>query len=441
MSKREFKEKIKKLNITKNIGLKLISLAIAIIMWFVVINITDPLSTTTFKNVPVKLLNTNTVTSQGKTLEILNETDVISSVTIKASRSVISEIGGTLDYLLVTADLKNLSSDSQSVPIEISTTKYSDKIESIKCSYDRVDVNIENRKTIQLPITATTSGEIEEGYILGGVSTATNQVRISGPESKVSTIKTAVVDVQLTGFVEDISTQADIVLYDEEGEIISQDNLTLNVNNIRVTAQILATKTVPVYYSYTGTPEEGYEATGEIESDVNEIVIAGNLDEIDNISSITVPGEALDISNETGNLKKTVNLSDFLPSKIVFADSSFNGKANVTVYVEALENQEISVFLRNIEIENIPDGFEVTQWDEDEDYITFKVRGRKSNLEKIQLSELAYMVDFADYVLVNPDTEFEEGSYELPLNLILPEGVELSEAVLISVKLKEISEK
>ena len=439
MSKQQFKDRLRGLGrkLIQNPGLKIVSLVIATVFWFVVVNITDPIGTHTYRNVPVKILNAEVITAQGKTLEVLNDTDVLSSVTIKASRKIIQELEDSADNLLVTADMKKLTEDETAVPIDVTTIKYSDKLENIRCSSSVLQVNIENRKNAQFPIIVSTSGEIENGYILGNITTGSNLVHISGPESVVSRIKKASVDVQITGFTESISTQADIILYDEDGNVVTDEKLTKNMDNVRVGVEILATKKVPVKFGYSGTPAEGYEATGEIECDTTNVVIAGSSSVIDFVDEIDVPTGALNITGQSSNLNALINLSDYLPEGTKLGDTSFNGRVTVTVYIEPLKEETYSVALRNISIENAPDGFEEPEWAEDEEFVEFTLVGLAQNLEKIQLSQLGYMVDFSDYALANEVTEFEEGTYDLLLSLLLPEGVELKEPVTVAVEIEK----
>lgn len=435
MSKDDLKERIQSLHLTRNIGLKIVSLVVATVLWLIVVNITDPVATSTFRNVPVRILNADAITENGLTYEVLGDSDIISSITIKAPRTVIQDIGSSSDYLIVTADMSKLSADKTMVPIEVSTSKYSDKIESIRSSSNMMQVSIENRKTVQLPIFAKTSGEMESGYVEGDIKTAQNQVRISGPQSIIERIDSASVEVQVTGFTDNISTTSDIVLTDAQGEVIPTKNLTMNVDAVRVDVEILATKKVPVYFNYTGTPAEGFDVTGEIECDVETVVLAGNPQYINNVTQITVPQEALNVTGQNANLHVIVDLNKYLPNGTRIGDATFNGLASVTVFVEPIEEETYSVYLRNIEVESIPEGFSKTEWAEDNDYIEFTVEGLNQNLGKVSLSQLDYRVDFSDYLLMHDVTGFKTGVYELPLNLNLPDGVQLKDNVMVKVRL------
>ena len=430
----KIKEKFTKQKITENLGLKIVSLIVAVVLWFIVVNVTDPVVTQTYKNVPVRVLNSSTITNNSKTLEVLNDTSVISSVVIKAPRSVIQELGTTIDNVVATADMNNLSQDGTSVPIEVTTSKYSDKVDSIRASIDTMYVNIEARKSIQLPLLATTSGEIESGFILGNVEPNQNQVRVSGPDSVISTIKSAYVDVEVTGFTSDISTQSDIVLYDADGNVVDASNLEMNVDSVRVDVEILATKKVPIYYSTSGLPAEGYAVTGEMECSPETITIAGSQSVIENTTYVGIPASELNITGQAGDMMAVLNIADFLPDGTRLGDASYNGKATITVYIEPLKNETYATYLRNVNIENVPEGFSAAVLDE-EDSISFTLTGLAQDLEKLQVSELNFHVDFEDYILLNDSVEFEEGIYDLYLVMDLPEAVSCNDSIGIKVKL------
>ena len=52
--KNRIKERFSKKKLTDNIGLKIVALVVAILLWYVVVNITDPIITQTYKYVHVK---------------------------------------------------------------------------------------------------------------------------------------------------------------------------------------------------------------------------------------------------------------------------------------------------------------------------------------------------------------------------------------------------
>ena len=147
--KSKIKEKFNKKKLTDNLGLKIVALIVAVLLWYVVVNITDPIITQTYKNVHVKILNADVITEQGNTLQVVDNSAVIPTVTVKAPRSVFQELGSNIDTIVATADMNKLLSDGATVPIDCTVSKYAEKIESIRPSSDYVRVSIEKRKIIQ----------------------------------------------------------------------------------------------------------------------------------------------------------------------------------------------------------------------------------------------------------------------------------------------------
>ena len=228
--------------LTNNLGLKIGSVLFAAVLWLLVTNINNPSTPIYFTNVPVQIINANLITSQGKMYEILEDTDVIESVTLMVPRSMMDSMSSE-DNIVAIADMNNLT-NLNTIHIEISTKRNQASVSSIKTSNDILKLNIEDKKNISIPLTTTTSGSLQEGYIVGNVTPDQNLVRVSGPESIVSKIKSAEVNVSVTGFTSDIGTSAEIKLYDAKGNEVAKDKLTLNINNVGVKVEILATKSI-----------------------------------------------------------------------------------------------------------------------------------------------------------------------------------------------------
>ena len=238
--------------LTNNLGLKIGSVLFAAVLWLLVTNINNPSTPIYFTNVPVQIINANLITSQGKMYEILEDTDVIESVTLMVPRSMMDSMSSE-DNIVAIADMNNLT-NLNTIHIEISTKRNQASVSSIKTSNDILKLNIEDKKNISIPLTTTTSGSLQEGYIVGNVTPDQNLVRVSGPESIVSKIKSAEVNVSVTGFTSDIGTSAEIKLYDAKGNEVAKDKLTLNINNVGVKVEILATKSIPLRFSASGVP-------------------------------------------------------------------------------------------------------------------------------------------------------------------------------------------
>jgi YbbR domain-containing protein len=432
---RKGKGMIKKL--TSNWGLKLASVVFAAILWFLITNINDPVVSQTFYDVPVTIKNTSLITENGQVYEVLDDTDVISTVKVYAPRTAIDSL--SKDNIVATADVANMTSN-YTIAISLSTNKYSNEIESITGSIDTVKLDVEDKATKTLALTATTSGTLEDGYIVGTVSTEQNLIRVSGPESIVSQIKSAVVDVDVTGFTSNIGTDADIKLYDEEGNVISEGNLTLNITSVRVNVTILETKRVPIVYTITGTPASGYQLTGVIDSTPDTILIAGRSSALSEVDFIGVSDALLNVQGLTENLETTIDLTNYLPSNISFGDSDFNGIVSVVVHIEETKSKTVDLDVSTFTISNVPEGYQVTIVTGEEEGDTTQsitVSGLQAALDTATASTITGEIDMQEFMDSRELDNLVAGTYSTSVDLTLPDGVSTSDSVSVQILITE----
>ena len=165
-----------KKKLTNNVGLKILSILFAFLLWLVVVSVDDPVTTKPFSSIPVELINTQAVTGQGSVYEVLDNSDM-ASIHVPAKRSVLDPL--SRDNFKATADMTRM--DGNLVPIEVKATKYADRIENISLRSKNVTVRIEGLLEKQLNIKVRTSGELSEGCVIGSMHTDKNVVKISGP--------------------------------------------------------------------------------------------------------------------------------------------------------------------------------------------------------------------------------------------------------------------
>ena len=420
--------------LTANWGLKLASLIFAIVVWFLVTNINDPITSVRYTNIPVTLKNTTLITEQGQVYTILDGSDTISAVTIYAPRSIIDSL--SQNNIVATADIQDLSS-LNTVSINVTTNKYSDKIENIVTSSDVVKLSVERKATKSLALSATTSGSLADGYVIGDVSTEQNMVRISGPESIVSSISSATVDVDVTGFTSNIGTDADIVLLNSEGEVVDPSLVSMNIKTVRVSVVIYETKEVPISYVVSGEPANGYMLTGQVESTPEVVVIAGRSSTISSVNEIKVEDENIDVSGQTGNLVYTYNLANFLPGGVVFADKEFSGSASVIVHIEPIAVQTYDVRVSNITVEGEAEGFRVYVDDTEYETVSLTLQGLKEKIDAISAGSLKGTVKIDSILSGNNLDALQEGTYSADVDWSLPDGVRSKGTVSVYIKVEE----
>ena len=115
-------------NLDGNLRLKLISVLIAMALWYMINYFSDPAIRMTVNNVPVEILHGEVIENEGDVYTVLDNTDVIPVVTLQAKRSVIDKLEAK--NIIATADVRDMEEDG-SIRIVLTTDKYSSSIERI----------------------------------------------------------------------------------------------------------------------------------------------------------------------------------------------------------------------------------------------------------------------------------------------------------------------
>lgn len=411
--------------------LKLASLALALILWFLVVQFEDPPDTKTFNNISVKLINTDLLDKENKVYEVMDKTDVV-SVTVKAPKSIIGQLRAT--DIVAEADVSKLT-DINTIVINCSVQNV-EGVDSVESNRDVVRLNVEDKRTKTVKVVSKTVGEVAENYMVGNTQTDLNQIKVSGPASAVDQISYAGVEINVTGYTTNLSANLDVSFYDADDNLLDLDNITKNVDYIHMSVEVLATKQVPVEVNYMGVPAEGYMATGAVVSEPATVRIAGTTYALSGISKISIPEERLNINGATGNLSDTVDLRDYLPDNVSLADSDFNGKVTATVYIEPIVEKELEIPVENVRVANVPEGMTAELPEMEEPYI-LNVSGLAEFIDPLRQSDIRGVVDIAAWMEEQELTELEPGTYTIPITFGLAEEI-TTEEITVRVTVDEI---
>lgn len=422
-----------KKKLTNNLGLKILAIVFAVILWLIVVNINDPVSTTTYSGITVDLLNTDVITGDGKTYEILDESNVV-SVTVTAKKSVLSSL--SKENIHATADLSELTF-MDTVGIQVSSDKLSSEIDSIRSNTVNLKLSIEDVKRAQLVVSVKTTGEPKSGYMIGQTTTEQNIVLISGPQSVINSVARAEAVVDVTDMSADIGTSVEIKLYDSEDRQIINPAIVKNIDTLNVNVEILATKRVPLVYDVMGTPANGYALTGVVESNPTEITIAGSASLLRTISAIEIPETALNVTGQSSDMTATVDITKNLPSGVILADDSFSGRATVVVYIEREVSKTAYVNEKNFSFTNIPPGLDVEIVDLSIlRSVTFI--GLQADIDQIDEEAVTGIISMND---IMEELELEElepdREYEVSVHWNIPENVRTSSDFTLTIYVTE----
>ena len=418
--------------LTRNLGLKLASLVLAFVLWFLVAQIYDPKDTVTFNNIQVRLINTELLDEEGKVYEVLDNSNLV-RVTVTGPQSIVKSELRRSD-IVAEADMSKLT-DINTIAITYYCENVSNDSVEIKGNHDSVRLSVEDKTSKWIKLESNTIGEVASGYMIGNVTLDQTNIEVTGPKSAISQVDHAGVDINVTDSTSSLSANVDIKLYDADGNELTLESVKKNVNSAHMTVEVLATKEVPVEIEYMGVPEDGYMATGEVESSVPTVRIAGTASTLVGISAITVPEERMNITGQSDDLVDIINLKEYLPSNVRLANKSFDGKITATVYIEPIDTKDLTIPADNISITGVPDGMEAEITSSAEEY-NITVSGLTRDVSILRDSSVTGVLDLNQWMEDNGLEELTPGNYTIPVTFNLSEDITVDTDVNIHIRLK-----
>lgn len=312
-------------------------------------------------------------------------------VTLKGPRRIIAslkseDIKATIDLSKVTnTGLYNLN-----YTLTFQNNVDKSQITTTKSSTQTIPFYVDSLVARTVELRGVLKGNVAEGYISDTMVFSPTSVRISGPESEVSQVAYALVEIDREDIDATINTAISYKLMDADGNQVEYENIILDQETVNVTLPINELKQVPL--SVTVIPGGG--ATEE------------------NIK-MTIDPEFIDISGDSEILKAinkidlgNIDLSDFMSTAertypIIISDEVMNRtgvtEAKVTFEIVGLDNTTMTV--SNFEPINteqiIADGYKVEVSTRSLDV---KVRGSAASIAKIASNNFRIVLDMTDYV-------------------------------------------
>ena len=430
---------MKKRKITDNLSLKIMSVAIAIVVWLIVVNIDNPVGTNYYTITDVELINKEYVESSdtiGKMCMPEENQDSV-KVAITASKKVRDRI--RLSDITAVADLQqavSLDTDPVMVPITVTCSASGVLPSDIKVTPQNLTVNLDEKETQEFVVNVS-KGDTKPGkdYEVGSLTASPEKIRITGPKTLVNKIDKVNATIALDGNTEDYTQEVNLTIYDKNQETLSESEMnSLRIENnakVVVTAKLWKIRTgVKISAGYVGTPASGYQV-GSVKTVPDTISVAGNTEGLESLSEndnvITIPADRIDISDESKDVERKISLKNLLPDNVKLTSDS-SEDVWVTVSILPVGSREFNLPTKNIEVKNKPDNLQVTF---ETAQIALRIKSESEDLADLNIDEdVKAEIDLKDK---------EAGNYKVPVKLSLPDGYEMVEDVYTEVVISPAS--
>ena len=370
-------------SLSNNLGYKLLSLLLAILLWnYVISTNTNITRVKTLYNLTGNVSGQSVLT--GNQLAMTEDpTEALSglSVTVEAPQADYSKVSsGNVQVML---DLSNVrSAGSQEVPLR-APSPYG-RVRSI--SPQSLKLTFENLDSRNITINPELIGEADDYWY--NVSRLNPSVlTVSGASSVVQSIASARVNVDVTGMENSIVKVLPFTLLDADGNEISQTMLNRTTSSITVSLDIYPCKEIPFAADpaslVTGQPEKGY-VVESVTIQPESVIVAADYELLDSLNQLMIDPVPVNDASQSFSVRSTVSqLPDFknISSEQVYVNVNIV-EETITGYVDKVK----------VVFSNTGDNL-VASYDPVGVYAT----GPRSAVEALQESGMTVQLDLAGY--------------------------------------------
>lgn len=313
------------------------SIFLSVVLWLVVVNNENMIRERSFADMTVNVNLENTFASD-KGMSIIEDISTQKfTVVVRGANYVVNSLKG--EDINVYASAASVDAPGEySLDVAVSKNNAIADYEilsvspaTVKVSFDYIDTKEFTIKPKAEGVTAK-EGLIAEAGVVSG--TESDTVTISGPRTIINQIDSVVAFTKVDKTLAVSETfDADILLYDINGEEISNENLTLSTKKVKITVPISKIKIVPVLVDFSNLPENFDKNSISYTVDYSSVTVIGTPETVDKTENVTL--SAIDISSvspTTNSFDVSVKLSDGV--RLLDNIEYFTVKVNIEDYVQ-----------------------------------------------------------------------------------------------------------
>ena len=365
----------------------LLSLVIALGLWFYVIAVVSPESEETFYNVPVVLQNESILKEKGFMVTTQDKPTV--TLRLRGNRSDLNKLNNS--DILLTVDMSKINRVGKqylSIDTDFPGSFADNAFEVLSYAPDRISLDIAEWAMKEVDVTVEFTGTVPADYIVykENYELSQSKITVSGPKAVVDTITQAKVQVALDDQISTISKSFTYTLCDEAGEPVETALLTTDVSEVDLTVKIQRVKDLQLIVNVTyggGATEE----TTKIVFSQEHIKVSGSEEALAALGDTLVLDDinvAEIMADETREYEIT------LPGEV----DNLSGLTTVTVTISFPDLRTKELGISNIKVENVPAGLKVK--DIGTKICNVTLRGSQWQIEHITAKDVEIRVDLSN---------------------------------------------
>ena len=394
--------------------IKAISILMAILIWFFVMDQDNPFEERT---ITVSLSN-NSEVLQDNNFEIVGSSIPQSiDIKIKGRRQKIS--GVTANDFKAQIDLSNIT-DAGIKRINIDTINYNGKNDIIISGVNPSYINIQLEKVVgkQYPVTVAYKGKLPENYELVNLKIEPENIILEEKESSLSKVSKVIANIDLDSIKDNNEIIMKATVLDSDGKQLKQFD-----GKIPLIATFNLAKKVPVIASIKGEPQQDWYFK-EIQYSLPSVRVLGVKSVLESVIKLTA--EPIDITGQTGTVKSPLVVN--IPKDSTIMKEDYDA-LSCDVILDRLITRKVNVPASVISIYEI-DTTGSKKYSVTNVAIPIEVKGRPDYLNSLKTSDIKLSVH------VN---NLEAGTHEVPLTVQLPNNIDLVGEYKVNIIIENIT--
>jgi len=387
--------KIKKISIDQlfynNKFVLIFSFLVSICLWLFVTSADTEDHPRAIANVPIEITLSDAAQADG--LKVFSPVNKTATVFVKGNSLVVNQMSAD-DLKVVALSASSITSpNTYTLPLTAQKTEKRNLTDFVVSSVSPeqaivvVDRYKEKTFSIQSDITYPEDYKSDPSFFVGTPALNSDTVTVSGPEKQVQQVNRVAFEYKVTDTLKDTkSFTADLVLFDVNGNKITDSGLTLNLKQVEVTIPVLPRGVLPLDAVFTNKPAGLSLTSSEISIDPQTIEVAGPASVLANLSAVSLaPIDFSRVSPSTNSFDVDVSL----PSTC--KNLSNTPTAKVTLYLSGLSTRKITV--TNFSVKNLGSGKQAVIYTKTLDVT---VIGPKEEVAKLTQNNLVAEIDLSD---------------------------------------------
>lgn len=402
-----------------NTGTKLLSIAMAILFWFFVMDQVDPEITRVIESVPVQLTNTQELDQNN--LKIMNQTDFLVNVEVTGRRNNVLSLNSKNIYLW--SDMRSVRSGVNNVFINSTINSEAVSIKSVLPN--EIVITVDRVVSLPKPVQIIISDKFQDTLYEESMSVSPVEIKVTGPESLVNSVSYLGGTISVSSLTTDHTREVSLVPYSFDGEVVN--GVTLDINYATIDLVVGKTKLVKIEPDIIGEIAPGFKIV-DVKTNPEVVTINGEVDLVNAIESLKV--ESLQLNGDE-NASLIVEKDLVLPEGIKTV--GLNKPIQVELTIEAIQTKEFTYSIAEIPIVNL-NGNYTTDLTVNPGTITVRVTDIESVIKNLSKEDIHLDLNFSNVIDI--------GNYRLKVNyssekefnsiLIDPEYVDVNVSSIVS---------